>query len=190
MPQSDNGRRSIRVPPLVLSRLERGGKTTILHLLFKALKDQGFAPIYISFNGSFDRFPGETAAHAILRLIAVHFIDNLPAGQDPSRYDFNFSEAQVLQHLDDSSGGRPVILLIDELNVLGLPIDTDGTSLLCRQAQRYVVFSTTVLMDLDTTIPTIDKRMGRSNIEDLPSPRGYVVLPMRCCQDAQYVWYR
>jgi len=49
---------SIRVPPLVLSRLGRGGKTTMLHVLFNQLKASGkYAPIYISFNGGFHRFP-------------------------------------------------------------------------------------------------------------------------------------
>jgi hypothetical protein len=80
-----------------------------------------------------------------------------------------------------------VVLLIDELNVLGKPLDTDGASLLSREfldkAQRYLVFSTTEPMDLDTTIPTIDKRMGRFNIKDLPSPRGCVVLSMPFCTD-------
>ena len=43
---------------------------------------------------SFKRFPGESDKHAILRLIAVQFID-LPEGHDLSKYNFSFSELKL-----------------------------------------------------------------------------------------------
>ncbi len=43
----------IRVPPLAITALQRGGKTTFLMFLFQLLKDNGYAPIAISFSGEF-----------------------------------------------------------------------------------------------------------------------------------------
>ena len=48
--QSDTG--ADRVPPLMLSRCMRGGKTTLLAHLFDKVKDiENYCPIFISFNG-------------------------------------------------------------------------------------------------------------------------------------------
>jgi hypothetical protein len=90
----------------------------MLYLIDRSLKEQGFAPtIYISLNSSHrsSAFPGESDAHAILRLIAAQFID-LPEGHDLSKFNFSFSEAQVFKYLDDISGGNncSIVLLIDE----------------------------------------------------------------------------
>jgi len=63
-----------RVPPLVMSRLARGGKTTALCLLFDALKAEKVNVILISFNGNnggdiFQEVEDETQTHAIIRNI-------------------------------------------------------------------------------------------------------------------------
>lgn len=42
-----------RVPPLVFTRLGRGGKSTFLWCLFRTLKAKGFSPIHITLNGVF-----------------------------------------------------------------------------------------------------------------------------------------
>ena len=121
-----------RVPPLVLSRLGRGGKTTMLYLLFNKLKETvRFLPIYISFNAGFQRLPGEKDADAILRLIAVQFID-LPANTKPLSYNFRFTSDAVLEHIGTSAEGRTVVLLIDELNSLRRPIDRSGAHRILR----------------------------------------------------------
>ena len=46
-----------RVPPLVVSRLARGGKSPFLRVLFHLLEGQGYVPIVINFNGPFARRP-------------------------------------------------------------------------------------------------------------------------------------
>lgn len=168
---------SIRVPPLVLSRLGRGGKTTMLHVLFNQLKaSDRYAPIYISFNGDFQRFPGESDQDAILRLIAVQFI-NVPEDETESFYRFQFAKAQVLAHLAGTSGGREIVLLIDELNTLRNPLDPTGAILLRNEfldkQSRYLVFSTHSPMNVDVTM---DQHLGTLNIPS--SPRGYFSLSM------------
>jgi hypothetical protein len=128
----------------------------MLHLLFNELKASGkYAPIYISFSGAFQRFPNEFYAEAILRLIAVQFID-LPEGQRAARDRFQFNPTQVLEHKARSSNGREVVLLIDELNSLRKPLDWTGAALLREEfldkRGRYVVFSTHSPMNVDTVI--------------------------------------
>ena len=57
------GSSSTRIPPLVFSRLARGGKTTLLRLLFDELKHdekKRYAPIIIDFNGDFERRKDES----------------------------------------------------------------------------------------------------------------------------------
>ena len=172
---------AFRVPPLVLSRLSRGGKTVLLHLLFKRLKELNYAPVYISFNGGFERIPGETDGDAILRLIAIQFIS--PLGQEAENHYFKFDAAQVLDCLTTTANGRPVVLLIDELNSLAKPLDNFAAELLRREfldkKGRYLVFSTHIPMDLDTTI---DKLLGKVSIKS--SPRGYIPLNMPFSKNA------
>lgn len=69
-----------RVPPLVLMRLARGGKTLTLARVFDLLKDDASKnPILISFNGNgpnaYKRRIGESQAESILRLIALQLDD-------------------------------------------------------------------------------------------------------------------
>jgi hypothetical protein len=70
-----------RVPPLVLRRFARGGKTETLSGVFDVLKKEypNIHPIMISFNGNapnaFKRRAGETQSEAILRLIALQLGD-------------------------------------------------------------------------------------------------------------------
>ena len=73
------------VPPLVVSRLARGGKSTFLRVLFDRLKRQGYVPIVINFNGSFARRPGESNLEAVLRLVCIQF---LPIGRGIHRLSF------------------------------------------------------------------------------------------------------
>jgi hypothetical protein len=108
-------------------------------------------------------------AHAILRLIAVQFID-LPEGHNLSRYNLSFSEVLVLKYLDDISGGnRSIVLLIDELNTLRVI-----------NSCIRLVSGTHVPMDIDIAI---DQLMETSNSNLPPSPRGYIPLPMPFCTD-------
>jgi hypothetical protein len=176
LPLFDEGEGTYRVPPLVLSRLGRGGKTNMLQLIFNELKkNENVAPIFISFNGNFQRFPGESDEDCILRLIAVQFID-LPRTEESKRYNFQFEKSEVLEHLAQSAGGRSIVLIIDELNSLRTPpIGNTGAFLLRKEfldkCGRYLVFSTHVEMNLDSVI---DEGLG--TISTTPSIRGFYSL--------------
>jgi hypothetical protein len=67
-----------RSRPLMISRLARGGKTTLLSLLFDELKRQhrNVRVIFITFNGSsnFETRQGESQRNAILRVIATQLV--------------------------------------------------------------------------------------------------------------------
>ena len=181
-PYADVG--TYRVPPLVLSRLGRGGKTTMLHLLFDELKGSGsFLPIYISFNAGFQRLPDEKDADAILRLIAVQFIDLPAETKNPLSYNFRFTSEAVLQHISASSAdGRTVVLLIDELNSLRRPLDRSGADLLRTEfldkTGRYLVFSTHLPMNLDSTVDELN-----GTVSNPSSIRRFVNLSMPFSND-------
>ena len=64
-----------RKPAALISRLARGGKTTVLAGLFRSLQEREMNSIYVSFNGTsgFERLPSETEEAALFRVIAKQF---------------------------------------------------------------------------------------------------------------------
>ena len=67
-----------RVPPLIISRLARGGKTTFLMSLFSRLQlSAKYLPILISFNGTSKFVPviGQNDEATLLRVIAAKFVE-------------------------------------------------------------------------------------------------------------------
>jgi hypothetical protein len=143
-----------RIEPLINRGLARSGKTTFLELTFDKLKNDPsgeYAPIIISFNGSFKRRKNETCKQALLRLIATQLI-NLPQGQDPT--NIVCDEQYLDNYLDTvgNSGKKKIVLLIDELNRLSAPLDED-TSIFLKEKfldkpNRYLVFTTHVQLIL------------------------------------------
>jgi hypothetical protein len=143
-----------RVPPLVISRLARGGKSTFLCLLFDALKGcttatgEKVSVMIVSFNGSttFAPVDGESQTDALIRNIVRQVID-------PSVDQKKISCSE--KDLDDFIGSSPFVLLIDELNALSHCLNIEAGSFLRRlfldKANRYLVFSTHVPMTLDQT---------------------------------------
>jgi hypothetical protein len=130
-----------RVPPLVLMRFARGGKTTTLASVFDKLKESGRVnPILISFSGSgkpaFKHQKGETQTQAILRLIGVQLGDYTPEQALNLVVDRDALEAHL---------GNNVVLLIDELNILGMPLDSGAAELLREmfldRSGRFLVFT-------------------------------------------------
>jgi hypothetical protein len=180
----DSAGGSVRIPPLVLSRLSRGGKTTVLYLLFEKLKQHGYAPIYITFNGGFQRLVDETDAEAILRLIGVQFI-NVPQGRQANSLELKFNRDQVLEALTKTANGLPVVLLVDELNSLRKPLDVTGACLLREEfldkKDRYLVFSTHEPMNVDAV--SIDNHIG--TVSDPTSQRGFIPLQMPFSTDVR-----
>jgi hypothetical protein len=152
---------TVRKPPLCLSRLARGGKTTILRLLFQRLKAEGFDPVYINFNGNFRRFRGESESEAILRLISAQLIDD---AHKVKRIKCNESALEDYIQRSIAQRGRPFLLLIDELNSLANPPDEEAASLLRRvfldPMNRYLVFSTHLPVFVDTTVSTVLGQIG------------------------------
>jgi len=182
---SNIGGSDYRVPPLVMSRLARGGKTTALMALFDELKSSGeFLPIIISFNGSakFERIGDENNEETILRVIAAQFFNHLPLKSE----DVLFDKAKVLAWIDEAGnsfrGG--VVLLIDELNALSRLLDRAGAKFLREEfldhPKRYLVFTTHVLMNLETGTETLGRTPFAS---DLISSRSYRTVHMPQCFD-------
>ena len=144
---------SYRVPPLILSRLARGGKTTVLRQLFDKLKEQGCAPIIINFNGDTTRRKGESDVQLLLRLIGSQFVVDVP---DEDMESLVCDQQSLMKHIDTTSDGKPVVLLIDELNALGTPINGKLGVLLKREfldkKNRYLVYTSHVPMTVDTPL--------------------------------------
>ena len=172
---------AVRVKPLVYSRLARGSKSTFLIELFDALKALRYAPIVISFNGSYQPCPGESQLSSIVRLIGAELMGVSPT--QSMQYEFN--GVQVLKHIEETSEGRPVILLIDELNSLsqGQPLMVEAAQYLKNEfldkANRFLVFTTHITLDVDTTIisPFMHSAMTP------PSPRGFVAVHQPLSKD-------
>jgi hypothetical protein len=147
---------SYRKSPLGISRLGRGGKSTVLRKLFNALKksDMKVNPVYISFNGNFKFQDGESQAQAILRMIASQLIET-------TSVDLVCDEEYLEKYIRESE--RPLILLIDELNCLGNPLQTNAAILLRKMfldpADRYLVFSTHVYLTVDSTVNALGQPM-------------------------------
>jgi hypothetical protein len=154
--------------------MARGGKTTFLLMLFDRLKAENYAPICISFNGDFASRPKETHRHAILRLIANELLE-----QTSDMLNITVSEERLLNYIDTTCGGKPVVLLIDELNSLcaNSPLGQDASLLLKAQfldkAGRYLVFTTHVPMEVDsltTTTTFMTSRVPASHRKCLTVP--------------------
>ena len=116
---------SRRVPPLAFCRLARGGKTTFLMSMFDRLREKGYTPIIISFNGEYHIHEGETQLDALLRKIGLAFV--LPPQLESERISCN--QTQLMQYIEafeaseKGRASRGTVLLIDEINQLGWPID-------------------------------------------------------------------
>jgi hypothetical protein len=161
-----------RVPPTVLMRLSRGGKTATISRVFDQLKNgtRAVHPILISFNGAdklaFKRRNGETQKQAILRLIAVQLCD----------YSQVESQRIVVDReaLDKHLGDDNVVLLIDELNMLGagMPLDRDAAALLREmfldRAGRYLLFTSHVPFSIEAYEYVADRFLSTVAVSNFP----------------------
>lgn len=163
---------SVKVPPLIYSRLSRGGKTTFLLSLYNHLRTAGqHAVISISFNGGIKNYfkPGDSAKTKLLRAIASRFF------KDPDANEiWDVSEDQLLTHIETTRNGLPVILLIDELNELRSPLDFETTDFLIRnfldKRDRMLVFTTHVPMGAGELVHLM-KGISARDIVILSPPR-------------------
>jgi hypothetical protein len=164
---------SYRCPPLVFSRLSRGGKSTVLNELFKELQSRALNCIVLSFNriAGFRSRIGESQRGAILRMIAAQLV----TPSSPERMvDIECDEIA----LDRYIGEDPFVLLIDELDDLAHdPIDRDANQLLramfLDKKNRYLVFTTRIPLTVD---------------DGFLHARGCRVVPMPVETDLRMVW--
>jgi hypothetical protein len=112
-----------------------------------------YAPIIITFNGTFIRNSKESQKNAIMRHIAQKLINQKHISNNQLK--FIVDEEKLIEHIIATSGGKPVVLLIDELNKLSEnePIDKEAATFLktyfLDQKNAYLVFSTHLLMNID-----------------------------------------
>jgi hypothetical protein len=147
---------SYRKPPLVISRLARGGKTTVLSKVFLALKEMGLPSLFVSFGADkLKRRKNETVSETILRQIALQLMNPIPLQESVNIVcNEQIIEEKIQQAIEETK--LPFVLLIDELNQLGAPLDFEAFELLKRlfldPFNRYLVFSSNVPLNLDHTV--------------------------------------
>jgi hypothetical protein len=165
-----------RVPPLALVRLARGGKTITLASVFDELKtNTSVNPILISFNGQgtnpFELRAGESQSQAILRLIAVQLDDYTPE----QTLNLVVDREALDLHLGDN-----VVLLIDELNNLGMPLDSDAAKLLRQmfldRARRHLVFTSHFPVSIESKKIGASEFLGNATVP--PSSRLVITVDM------------
>lgn len=133
-----------RVPPLMLSRCMRGGKTTVLCAVFDRLQRDGHNPIWVSFNGTsgIRMADGETPHQTMTRAIAAALLKETSDNNAPLQCE----EETIHAYLK----GKKAVLLIDELNILLKPgvQDVSVGSFLRKEfldpVSKYLVFTTHV----------------------------------------------
>jgi hypothetical protein len=143
------------VPPLIIPRLDGGGKTTMLRLIFSELKKKIFLPIFISFSDGFELFLKESHKQAIMRLIAMQLVDHALIKNDGK---IEVDENELMLHIFATSSGKPVVLLIDDLNRLfqSQLIEFDAAYFLKKYFlnadNSYLVYAAVEMMDIDTVV--------------------------------------
>eukprot|EP01062_Namystynia_karyoxenos_P028641 TRINITY_DN21678_c0_g1_i1.p1 TRINITY_DN21678_c0_g1~~TRINITY_DN21678_c0_g1_i1.p1 ORF type:complete len:631 (+),score=210.70 TRINITY_DN21678_c0_g1_i1:61-1893(+) len=152
-----------RVPPLMLSRCARGGKTTALCKLFDRLEG-GRNPVFISFNGDALRFTcsdkeGETLLDRLIRAIAWSLAMHSDRCKElESAEDVRCDKDTLIGYLQE----KKVVLLIDELNVLlnrgadmaqAHAVGKFLRSEFLDKADKYLVFTTH--FPIDTLLTTV-----------------------------------
>lgn len=94
---------------------------------------------------------------------------------------FQCEEADLLRYLQEiNEQGRAVILLIDELNKMGVPLDPDTSAFLTKhfldKKGRFLIFSSHVQFHVDSSVPG-------THVLTSPSGRTIKTLPLPFCTD-------
>jgi hypothetical protein len=151
-----------RKAPLVISRLARGGKTTVLIRILQKLKKMGYPALFISFSSyNFQRRKNETDSEAILRQIALKLMDPVPLRESTNFFcEEKILEEKIQQAIEETK--LPFVLLID--GIAGVnprktiqkffePCDSKASDLLKRlfldPKSRYLVYGSYFPHDLD-----------------------------------------
>lgn len=153
---SPSGWVSGRVVPIsVVSSPAGSGKTTLLKLICEALaKVKDYLPIYVTFKArepdGFERNLDEDALTAAVRVIGAKLF-GIPPGEETQK--FKISIAELDKALDKLSENFKIILVLDDIDSLGLTIDRHLASWLKSRflncQGRYLLFSTLRQFSLD-----------------------------------------
>eukprot|EP01062_Namystynia_karyoxenos_P018679 TRINITY_DN16968_c0_g3_i1.p1 TRINITY_DN16968_c0_g3~~TRINITY_DN16968_c0_g3_i1.p1 ORF type:complete len:617 (+),score=199.38 TRINITY_DN16968_c0_g3_i1:81-1931(+) len=177
---------AVRVPPLMLSRCMRGGKTTILCSLFDQLQREDHKPIFLSFNGTTNRYTvkrktNEPLLDCFIRAVGWALAQSNEEFKDKTAADVSCVKKTVLRYLE---GKEKVVLLVDELNMLltreEKAEDTEDIGQFIRQEfldkkDRYFIFTTHFPIDSPVT-EVIGKGGGSGReVEPINLPQAFDV---------------
>ena len=179
---------SNRVPPLAFCRLARGGKTTFLIKLFVELRKNGYTPIVMNFSGEFYKYKGETHLQAVLRRIGLAFVSS-PLVE---RERVICNETRLMEYIEafeaseKGQASRGIVLLADELNQIGSPLDEESSNFLKAEfldkAKRYLVFTSHVFMDVEGEA-MLDKNLALKSAK--PTIRGIHLAHLPVSNDVE-----
>lgn len=79
---------------------------------------EAYCPIIISFKSGYHPYRGETKLHALIRLIAMNFIDRTT---EYSNTRYTCQEDVLIKFINNACGDKRVVLIIDELDMLCAP---------------------------------------------------------------------
>lgn len=134
--------------------------------------------ITITTNGCFQPRNDESWLQALVRLIAYQMAEP-PAGAEMIN-KFHCDVKDLLNRLQEiNNQGRSVVLLIDELNKLGVPLDDETSAFLIQhfldKEGRYLIFSSRVHFHVDSSLA--------SKAMHAPCGRTMLTLPLPFCTD-------
>jgi hypothetical protein len=142
--------------------------------------------ITVSTNGNFHRLPNESWLQALVRLIAYQMVEPDHTDRDTLFY---CDETDLLDHLQAiNESGKAIVLLIDELNKMGVPLlDAETSSFLTKyfldKRGRYLMFSSHVQFQVDFSLA--DPAVSASSMVTSSSGRTIHTLPLPFCNDAE-----
>ena len=171
---------TLRVPPLLIARLFRGGKTTLLKAVFTRLSESSrdTLPIIITLNDGFGLRNDESLMDGVLRTIACQFV-RMERNETPITFKCD-SVTSLLNYID-SLGYSRVVLIVDELNRFGLPVDPELSTFLkvnfLDKKNYYLVFSSHQPLDIEAVRMTASQLYLQSAIQQPGGSGRSVVLP-------------
>lgn len=155
----------------------RGGKTTFLCELFNRLRADDKAVTLISLR-NLPRRADESGRDTLLRLIALQLLPDMPFNE---AVNVRVDEASLFEVIDATRGDMPWVLLIDDMNNLGVHADPFAADLLRRILDHigYYVVCT-------SRVPLTGSLMeaGLANTCSVPvSDRAVRTVPLPICTE-------
>lgn len=178
---ADAGHSIRRIGPLAITSMARSGKTTLLVSLFNAILSEGkYFPIFVNFNGlsNFSLKPGERDVEAFIRWVST----SLAFSTEEVHKASDLHVEQTTLEIFLQKAGKPIVLLLDELNNLApkpsLSLAKILREMFLDKKGRYLVFTTHWFMDLTNVA-------GQRS--SAPSPRQAVFESPPVTQDVEQI---